>query len=60
MYRTKISTIFQSWSLIALINCAVTTARVFDNSNGPELPEQCGASSVDLDLSVDGVGSLLL
>jgi Protein of unknown function (DUF3455) len=43
MYRTKISRIFQSLVLIALVAFAVTPALAFDNTNGPELPEECGS-----------------
>ena len=46
MYRTKIKRIVQSLVLITLATFAVTPALAFDNSNGPELPEQCSSIRV--------------
>lgn len=46
MYRRKINFIFQSLVLIALISCAITSAHAFDNSNGPDLPEECSSIRV--------------
>ena len=46
MYRTKVNRIVQSLVLIALVTFTTTQALAFDNSNGPELPEQCGSIRV--------------
>ena len=46
MYRTKITLTVQSLLLIALLSFAVTPAQAFDNTNGPELPEQCSSIRV--------------
>src|SRR5689334_6338123 len=43
MYRTKINRIIQVLGLIALITLGLRSAQAFDNSNGPELPAQCGS-----------------
>jgi hypothetical protein len=43
MYRTKINRIVQALVLITLVSFAVTPALAFDDSNGPELPEQCSS-----------------
>ena len=46
MYRTKVNRIFQSLVLIALVTLAVTSAFAFDNTNGPDLPEECSSIRV--------------
>jgi len=46
MHRRKINFIVQSLVLITLMSCAITAAHAFDNSNAPELPEQCGSIQV--------------
>jgi hypothetical protein len=46
MYRTKINRIFQSLALLALVTFAITPVLAFDNSNGPELPADCGSIRV--------------
>ena len=47
MYRTKINRVIQLLSLIALVTLGVQSAQAFDNSNGPELPAQCGSIQVE-------------
>ena len=49
MYRTKINHVIQSLVLIALVTIALQPAQAttFDNSNGPELPEQCSSIRVE-------------
>ena len=46
MYRTKINRIVQSLVLITLVTFTATSAFAFDNTNGPELPEQCSSIQV--------------
>ena len=43
MFRTKINRAGQLLVLIALVTLAATQAVAFDNSNGPELPDQCSS-----------------
>ena len=47
MYRTKINRVIQLLALIALVTLSVQSAQAFDNSNGPELPAQCGSIQVE-------------
>lgn len=49
MYRTKITRVIQLFVLIALVTLALQPAQAaaFDNSNGPELPEQCSSIRVE-------------
>ena len=47
MYRTKINRVIQLLALIALVTLGVQSAQAFDNSNGPELPAQCGSIQVE-------------
>lgn len=47
MYRNKIIRLVQSLGLITLVTLAVKPAFAFDNSNGPELPEQCSSIKVE-------------
>lgn len=49
MYRTKINRVIQLLVLIALVTVTVQRAQanIFDNSNGPVLPEQCSSIRVD-------------
>jgi len=47
MYRTKISRVIQLLALIALVTLGLQSAQAFDNSNGPELPAQCGSIQVE-------------
>src|SRR6185369_7334251 len=46
MYRTKVNRLVQSLVLIALVTFGVTSAFAFDNSNGPDLPEECSSIRV--------------
>jgi hypothetical protein len=46
MYRTSFNRTFQSLVLIALLAFAVTPALAFDNTNGPDLPEECSSIRV--------------
>ena len=46
MYRTKINLTVQSLLLIALLSVGVGSASAFDNTNGPELPDQCSSIRV--------------
>jgi hypothetical protein len=46
MYRTNVNRIVQALVLIALVTLAATSAFAFDNSNGPELPEECSSIRV--------------
>ena len=49
MYRNKITRVIQVLVLIAVVALALkpATAAVFDNNNGPELPEGCSSVVVD-------------
>ena len=47
MYRTKINRVIQLLALIALVTLGVQSAQAFDNTNGPELPAQCGSIQVE-------------
>lgn len=49
MYRTKINQVIKLLVLIALVTIALQPAQAttFDNSNGPELPEQCSSIRVE-------------
>ena len=47
MYRTKINRVIQLLALIAFVTLGVQSAQAFDNSNGPELPAQCGSIQVE-------------
>ena len=46
MFRTKFNRILKSLVLIALVILATTPALAFDNSNGPDLPEDCSSIRV--------------
>lgn len=43
MYRTKIKLAVRSLLLLTLVAFAVNPALALDNTNGPELPEQCSS-----------------
>ena len=43
MYRTNINRVIKLFVLIALVTLGIQSAQAFDNSNGPELPAQCGS-----------------
>ena len=43
MYRTNINRVIKLFVLIALVTLGMQSAQAFDNSNGPELPAQCGS-----------------
>ena len=49
MYRTKINRVIQLLALIALVTIGLQPAQAntFDNTNGPELPEQCSSIRVE-------------
>ncbi|HEX7334259.1 MAG TPA: DUF3455 domain-containing protein [Pyrinomonadaceae bacterium] len=49
MFRIKINRVIQLLALIALVTIGLQPAKaaMFDNSNGPELPEQCSSIRVD-------------
>jgi hypothetical protein len=46
MYSNKIKRIVQALVLVTLVTFAIKPAFAFDNTNGPELPEQCSSIRV--------------
>ena len=47
MYRNLINRIIQALVLITIVTVAVTPALAVDDTNGPELPEQCSSIRVE-------------